>query len=157
MVQTIFAISIDPSNGIKAIAWLREEAKTTEKQYKKLEKASKKRLRNIISSARMAWGMVQGMVRAAGGSISMTTRLAVSAGFGAVQALQPVLFAAFHGGIATMNTAAITASLMGLAELTSALSALAAFESGQKDLSLRLRGLNFTMSNMSMMLSSTSI
>ena len=47
--------------------------------------------------------VIQGVHRAAGIGISMTSRLVVSAGFGAIQTLYPLLMAALHLGEATFN------------------------------------------------------
>ncbi len=97
------------------------------------------------------------MIRASGGAISMTQRLVVSATFGAIQTLAPILSAALGAGIATMDAKAIAASLFGLAQVASAISALVAYELQQKDLSLQLRGLNFSLSNITMLMNATSI
>ena len=109
-------------------------------------------LRRNIQRMRLSWGMLQGMIRAAGGSISMTQRLVISAGFGAVQALQPVLTAALGAGLASMNAYQVSQALLGLAELGSSIAALVAYQTGARDVSLQLRGINFMLSNMSMYL-----
>ena len=118
-----------------------------------LEKTAKQKINKIIHIAQLSWGLIQGMIRAAGGAISMTTRLVVSAAFGAIQTLYPILSAALSGGLATMDFKAVVTSIIGLAQLSSAVVALVQYEAGQKEISLQLRGLNFTFRNMGMMLS----
>ena len=152
-----FDFEINVEDMLQDIEVVEEKVEETKETIVELQKQSIKAVRRTISMARIGWGMIQGMIRASGGAISMTQRLVVSAAFGAVQALYPILYAAMHGGIASMNTAAVSSALMGIVELSTALGALAAYESGQRELSLRLRGLNFTMSNMGLMLSTSSI
>lgn len=152
MEQTIFTIDVDIVPGQNKIVWLREGIKTVDKELEILETKAKIAVRNILRGAQLSWGIIQGVIRAAGGSITMTTRLIVSAAFGAIQTLYPVIKAALASGIASMNVSAIAASLVGLAQLTSAIAALVTFESDQKTLSLQLRGLNFMMRNIGMMI-----
>ena len=109
-------------------------------------------VRGVIRAARLGWMVIQGVHRAAGIGISMTSRLVVSAGFGAIQTLYPLLMAALHLGEATFNVPTIVASLIGLTQLTTAMMALAAYESDQKEISKQLRGLNFVMSSIGLMI-----
>ena len=130
-----------------------EKKEDVEKSIKTLEKEAKKRVNRVIHMAQLGWGILQGVIRAAGGSITMTTRLAISAGFGAIQMLYPIISAGGIAGLLAGDPLKIAASIAGLAQLVTASAALIAFETQQKDLSLQLRGLNFAFSNMSMMFS----
>lgn len=152
MAQTIFSIDVDILPGQKRIVWLREEIKTTDEALKNLEKTARVAIRNITRAAQLSWGIIQGAIRAAGGSITMTTRLVISSAMGAIQTLGPILGAALAGGIATMDAKAIAASMVGLVQLGTAITALIAYETGQKQISLQLRGLTFMMSNIGMMI-----
>ena len=157
MIQTIFSIDIDSTPGETKIRLIKQSAKNTEEILEELEKTAQDKIRRVIHIAQLGWGLIQGMLRASGQAISMTTRLVVSASFGAIKMLTPILYAAFHGGIASMNFMAAMEAMMGFAQLTTATTALIAYESDQRKMSLQLRGLNFMFRNMGMMLSSVSI
>ena len=152
MVQTIFSIQVDNTTGVAQIQFLKQQLDQTKELAQIVEKEAHKSIRRAIRVAQLGWGLVQGMVRAAGGSISMTTRLVISAGFGAVQALYPVLSAALGAGIATLDAPRIASALAGLAQLGLSIAALVAFETQQKQISLQLRGATFALSNVSAML-----
>lgn len=145
---------MDTSEGQKELKWFTRDCLQAAWIAEEVEKQGRQKISKVIHFARLGWGLIQGIVRAAGGSISMTTRLVVSAAFGAIQTLYPILSAALHGGIASMNVAAITASLLGLGELTSAILALIAYQNEQRDLAFQMRGLTFATQNIELMLSS---
>ena len=152
-----FDFNLNIEDLIDDIEVVQDGVDDTKKSIEEMEKAAYRSVSRVIQIAQLGWGMIQGMLRASGGAISMTTRLVVSASFGAIKTLTPILYAAFHGGIASMNFMASMEALMGFAQLTTAIAALVAYESDQKKIALQLRGMNFMFSNMGMMLSSVSI
>ncbi len=108
----------------------------------------------IMGGLRGMWGIAQGAYRAMGGTISMTTRLVVSAVMGAVQTLAPILAAGSATALITENPVLMAQSIMGMMEVGTSLTALAAFSTEQKGMSQQLRGVNMMFSSMSSMLNS---
>ena len=156
MLQTVFVIDVDEKTALNKIGWIDEKLAKTAAYIEEVEKSAQRKIKAVIHGAQLAWGVIQGAVRAAGGSISMTTRLIVSAGFGAIQTIIPLLSAIGIIGTATGDPVKIGAAILGAAQMTSAIAALIAFQAQEKQISLQLRGLNFMFSNMSMMLSGLS-
>jgi len=149
----IFEVEIDMGGAEKEIVRIKEDLNGVFVLAEEVEKNSYKSMMKAIHYAQIGWGIIQGLVRAAGGSISMTTRLAISAGLGAVKAFYPIMHTIFTAGVASVNAYQVGLALAGLAQLGTAVSALVAYESEQKDLSRQLRGLNFTMSNIGLAMS----
>ena len=152
-----FDFEINIEDMLSDIEVIENTIEETEAALDQLEKNAVKSVYKTISIARMGWGLIQGMIRAGGGAISMTQRLVLSAGMGAIQAMAPILSVALKTGIASLNAAQILAAAAGIAELGTALAAMWAFEAGQREMSLKLRGLNFMMSNMGMMLTTITL
>ena len=150
--QTIFASRIDASGARQQLWELKKDNKIIKEEIIKTERDSQLALNRIIGKAQIAWGIIQGVVRAAGGSITMTTRLVVSAGFGAIKVMQSVLSASSMAALMSGDFTALARLAAGMAELGLAIAALITYESDQKKLSLQLRGGTFMMSNVSSLL-----
>ena len=147
-----FNLTIETAPMLADIDMVEKRLVETFKLKNKVEIEANKTIRRIIGGMQMAWGLIQGAVRAAGGSISMTTRLVVSAGLGAAQALAPLLATLQIFGAATLDPAKIAASLAGFAALATAITALVAFQGQEKQMSLQLRGMNMAMNSVGNML-----
>jgi len=153
MVQTVFTITADAEPAKREIIFIGEEIKKTKAELQSLEREASSKMNKVLHMAQLGWGLMQGVIRAAGGSISMTTRLVVSAGFGAVRTLIPLFVA--HGSLAAIRAdpAAMMQVIVGLAEIGSAVASLIAYQTEQKKLSMQLRGLNFAFMNIGSMIS----
>lgn len=152
MPEPFFNLEVNTEDLLDDIEVVDEKIEETTKSLDTLEKEARKKIRGIIHNAQLGWGVIQGVIRAAGGSITMTTRLVVSAGFGAIQTMVPLL--AVHGSLALLakDPVALAQVITGLAQVGTAIAALVAFESQEKQLSLQLRGVNFMLSNVNSML-----
>jgi len=91
------------------------------------------------------WLATQGMVRAAGGSISTVFRTVVGTTLGAISVIQPVLAALLAEGLGSMNPWAVAQAILGLTSIGIATAALIAAESQQKEFSDALRGANMAL------------
>lgn len=149
MVQTIFSIQVNTATAEKQIVWINEKIEVTDRELKKLETRAKKRLNSVIHSAQLMWGVIQGVIRAAGGSISMTTRLVVTAGFGAVQTLGAIMSAGGAAALVSGNPVLLAQAIFGMVQLGTAIAALVAYEQQQRDISFQLRGATFMVQNLS--------
>lgn len=141
----IMSLGVDGSHVYKQIELM-------EKAIAKVERESYKALNRTMRALQLGWGMIQGAIRAAGGSISMTTRLVVSAGFGAIQALAPLLV---EGGIVaaiSKDPLLIAQVIAGIAQMATSIAALVAYQSDERALSQQLRGASFMINNISGML-----
>jgi hypothetical protein len=155
--QTIFSMVIDDAEGINQIEYLQEGLEKVRATAEEVEKQAYKSASRAIHYAQIGWGLIQGMVRASGGAISMTQRLVISATLGAIQTLGPVLYTLITEGTISGNYFKVAGALLGLAQLGTAIAAYLAYEADAKENSRQLRGLNFMLSNMSLLLSSTQI
>ena len=148
----VFNLFISTKEIQKKLANIDIQRKEVDKAVIKSERLAHKSIMRNLSSVRMLWGVAQGVIRASGGSITMTTRLLVSSGLGAIQTLLPLIKVGGILGFLTSDPTKIAAAALGLLELTTAIAALAAFESQEKQISLQLRGANFAIQNVSNML-----
>ena len=99
-----------------------------------VEKKSKKAYRAAIASARAAWQIAEGVIMAMGGSISTEFKAVISAGFGMIQILTPILTAQSVSGWMSLQ------GILGLVELMTAITALASAQSQQSTLESDMRG-----------------
>lgn len=153
-LQTVFRLDIDPTAGNKKLNDFLSLSEAVDKKIEQTTMMAKKALNKVIHGAQLTWGIIQGVVRASGGSISMTTRLVVSAGFGAIRTLTPLVAAGFSVAALTRDPILLAQAIAGIAQLATAIGAVVAYETGAKDISRQLRGLNFTMSNINMWIGS---
>ena len=92
------------------------------------------------------WLATQGMVRAAGGTISTVFRTVIGTTLGAIATLKPIFMAEAAAGD-------YVRAAMGMASIGLSLAALASFEAGEKELSDQLRGANMALHGIQSMLS----
>ncbi len=130
-----------------------EKIAESEKRLKEHRREVKSFTNSTIGVIRAGWGMLQGLIRATGGSISITQRLMVSAVLGGVQAIVPLLTAAEGLGVALKDPTIMIPVAMGLLEVGTATAALIAYQNEAREASKALRGLNFMTQNMSNLLS----
>ena len=91
-----------------------------------------------MSGVHAGWLATQGMVRAAGGTISTVFRTVIGTTLGAIATLTPVFAAEAAAGD-------YIRAAMGMASIVLALSAMAAMEAEEKEISDQLRGANMAL------------
>jgi hypothetical protein len=87
------------------------------------------------------WLATQGMVRATGGTIQTVFRTVIGTTIGAIATLQPIFAAEAAAGD-------YIRAALGMASIGLSLSALAAMQQGQKEMSDQLRGANMALHGM---------
>ncbi len=150
-------IDIDVSPMLHTLDGVNEKIFWSEEELAKHQAQVKKTIRNSIMAVRAGWGLIQGYVRAVGGTISMTQRLVVSAVLGGIQTVLPLLSGTESLGVALKRPDIFIPAALGLLQVGTSLVALVQYQAGMKEESKRMRGLNFMISNMSMMLSMVKI
>ena len=156
MTDIFGGLDVDLTDIVNTILGVQTELEAADEAADELEEKASKVIRKVVMGARAGWGILQGLIRVSGGTISMTERLVASAIIGGVQTLVPLLVAAKAGGIASLNPVQVAAAGMGLLEVGAALTALAQYNAGMSEESRQMRGMNFVFSNLSNMLSSFS-
>ncbi len=145
-------LDVDFSDADRQIDNIVSRAEHTEETLKELQDRATKTIRRVMGAVRGSWGIIQGLVRAGGGAISMTTRLVASTVIGGIQTMIPLLAAAKAGGLATLNMGQVLAAGMGMLEIGTSLIALQQYQQGEAENVRALRGYSFMMGNMSSMI-----
>ena len=99
-----------------------------------------------MSAVHAGWLATQGMVRAAGGTISTVFRTVVGTTLGAISVLKPI-FAAMLSS-APVNPLAGIQAIMGMTSIGLAINALIQAELGNREASDALRGANMALHGM---------
>ena len=99
----------------------------------------------VMSMVHAGWLATQGMVRAAGGTIQTVFRTVIGTTLGAIQMLTPIFAAEATAGD-------YVRAAMGMASIVMALSALAAMQAGEQDISNQIRGANMALLGMQSLL-----
>lgn len=115
-----------------------EKAKQVEDIVEEVEEASKISLTKVVAGVHAGWLATQGLVRAAGGSISTVFRTLIGTTLGAIAVLQPIFAAEAAAGD-------YIRAALGMASIGTALFALAAMMGEQKEISDQLRGANMAL------------
>ena len=114
-------------------------ANEVENTVAKVEEESEKSYTAVIGMVHAGWLATQGMVRAAGGTISTVFRTVIGTTLGAISLLTPILTAeAVTPGMQAQ-------AAMGFASIALALSALVAAEAQEQEFSDALRGANMAL------------
>ncbi len=94
----------------------------------------------VLNIARASWNIIQGVVRAAGGTISSTLRFAIGTALGAFAVLKPVFTAQAVSGDYIKAT-------LGMASIGLGHAAVAAAEKEQRPLERQFRGANMALNS----------
>ncbi len=94
----------------------------------------------VLNIARASWNIIQGVVRAAGGTISSTLRFAIGTALGAFAVLKPIFTAQAVSGD-------YIRAALGLASIGLGLAAVAAAEGEQRQLERQFRGANMALNS----------
>ena len=113
-------------------------ANEVEDIVEKTEKASGVSFSKVMGGVHAMWLTTQGVVRAAGGSISTVFRTLVGTTLGAISTLTPI----FQAEVAAND---YVSAAMGMASIGIALAALAAAQAEEKQFSDALRGANMAL------------
>ena len=117
--QINLKIEVDASQLIESM----ELAKETDKVIEFVSEKARKAMGKTITMIRATWAITQGVLQAAGISVSAQFRMIMSAVLGGVSMLIPLLTAQ------TMTPATMLQGFLGLMELTAAIAAMGVAES----------------------------
>ncbi len=120
-------------------AKIEETEEKAEEVIEKIDTATTASYNQVLSMARATWLMTQGLVRATGGAISATFRMAVGTVLGAISMLLPI----FTAEAVTPGMQAQAA--LGMISIGIAAAALAAAQQEEKELALQFRGANMAL------------
>ncbi len=123
----------------KIDAKIEETEEKAEEVIEAVETAVTISYNQVLNMARATWLMTQGVVRAAGGAISATFRMAVGTALGAISVLIPI----FTAEAVTPFMQAQAA--LGMISIGIAIAALAAAQQEEQELALQFRGANMAL------------
>lgn len=129
---------------IKALMEVQLAAQQTEEIVDEVVEESddkiSKAFMKTVALARSVYTIGLGMLKASGVSISYFFRSMISAGFGAVSILGPLLQAYFHAGLAGMDPFMVAQAVMGMGELSVAIMAMISAQGKSTEIARELRG-----------------
>ncbi len=120
-------------------AKIEETEEKAEEVIEKIDTSTTASYNQVLNMARSTWLMTQGIVRAAGGAISATFRMAVGATLGAISMLLPI----FTAEAVTPGMQAN--AILGMISIATAIAALSAAQKEEQELALQFRGANMAL------------
>ena len=142
-----FTLTLNAEELIRELEAVEAKANEAEDKVSSVESVAEISFNKVMSIVHAGWLATQGMVRAAGGTISTVFRTVVGTTLGAVATLTPIFAAQASAGD-------YVRAAMGMTSIGIALAALAAMEAEEKDVSDALRGANMALHGIQSMIGS---
>lgn len=139
-------MEINAEELFRELGEVKQEAEVVEEIVEEVKQEAALTFSNVMGMVHAGWLATQGMVRAAGGSISTVFRTVVGSTLGAISVLIPLLTAT------SVTPGMYAQGVMGLASIALSVAALAAMEAQEKEFSDALRGANMALHGMQSMI-----
>jgi len=144
-IEEVLSLTLNAEELLQELETVENKADEVEDTVEQVKEAAEISMGQVLGMVSAGWLATQGMVRAAGGTISTVFRTVIGTTLGAIATLTPIF-------AAQASTGDWIRAAMGMASIGLALSALAAMQADEKQLSDQLRGANMALHGIQSML-----